>query len=122
MDMAVGRIGSSMSYMNYTSSINQLRLQQALNNYHSNRGAVTGILFIRHKHPLHQSQHPFAHNIHQLHRMTADNHRNPLMIHIINQIHHIPGRIRVQISRIRVTSVLLCPQLRGRFYTGNWYL
>lgn len=41
--MAVGRIGSSMSYMNYTSSINQLRLQQALNNYHSNRQAVTPV-------------------------------------------------------------------------------
>lgn len=41
--MAVGRIGSSMSYMNYTSSINQLRLQQALNNYHSNRQAVSPV-------------------------------------------------------------------------------
>lgn len=42
--MAVERIGSSMSsYMNYTSSINQLRLQQALNNYHSNRQAVTPV-------------------------------------------------------------------------------
>ena len=41
--MAVGRIGSSISYMNYTSSINQLRLQQALNNYHSNRQAVTPV-------------------------------------------------------------------------------
>ena len=41
--MAVGRIGSSMSFMNYTSSINQLRLQQALNNYHSNRQAVSPV-------------------------------------------------------------------------------
>lgn len=42
--MAVGRIGSSMSsYMNYTSSINQLRLQQALNHYHANRQAVTPV-------------------------------------------------------------------------------
>lgn len=42
--MAVGRIGSSMNmYMNYTSSINQLRLQQALQNYHSNRQAVSPV-------------------------------------------------------------------------------
>lgn len=42
--MAVGRISSSMaSYMNYTSSINQLRLQQALQNYHSNRQAVSPV-------------------------------------------------------------------------------
>ena len=38
--MAVGRIGSSISYMNYTSSINQLRLQQAMNNYRATRQAV----------------------------------------------------------------------------------
>lgn len=38
--MAVGSISSSMSsYLNYTSSINQLRLQQALQNYHSTRQA-----------------------------------------------------------------------------------
>lgn len=43
-DMSVGRISSSMvSYMNYTSSINQLRLQQALQNYHSNRQAVSPV-------------------------------------------------------------------------------
>ena len=42
--MSVGRISSSMaSYMNYTSSINQLRLQQALQNYHSNRQAVSPV-------------------------------------------------------------------------------
>lgn len=42
--MAVGRVGSSMSsYMNYTSAINQLRLQQALQNYHSNRQAVSPV-------------------------------------------------------------------------------
>lgn len=42
--MSVGRISSSMaSYMNYTSSINQLRLQQALQNYRSNRQAVSPV-------------------------------------------------------------------------------
>lgn len=42
--MAVGRISSSMSsYMNYTSAINQLRLHQALQNYHSNRQAVSPV-------------------------------------------------------------------------------
>lgn len=42
--MAVGSVGSYMSsYLNYASSVNQLRLQQALQNYHSTRQAVSPV-------------------------------------------------------------------------------